>query len=101
MYIYNVTVKVDHGIKEAWLQWLKQEHIPDVMLTNCFTSFKIVRLLEIDESEGPTFAIQYYADSIEEYNKYIDEYATNLRQKTIAKWGNKFIAFRTLMEIVQ
>ena len=31
MYIYNVTVKVDHTIVKAWVHWLKKEHIPEVI----------------------------------------------------------------------
>jgi len=37
MIIYNVTVKVELSIAGAWLQWLKEEHIKDVIDTGCFT----------------------------------------------------------------
>ncbi len=53
MIIYNVTIKVDKTIAEDWLLWMQKEHIPEVMATGCFYAYKIVRLLEIDESEGP------------------------------------------------
>ena len=100
MLIYNVTIKVDESIADAWLQWLQQEHIPEVMATRCFSSFKLVRLLEIDDSEGPTYAIQYHADSKADYNRYIEMHASLLRQKSIDKWGNAFIAFRSLMQVM-
>jgi len=101
MLIYNVTIKVEESIADAWLQWLLNEHIPDVMSTGCFSSYKVVRLLEVDDSEGPTYAIQYYADSKADYNRYIELHAPLLRQKSIDKWGNRFIAFRSLMQVVQ
>ncbi|HEY1022825.1 MAG TPA: DUF4286 family protein, partial [Flavisolibacter sp.] len=63
MIIYNVTIKVDASIADAWLAWLLEEHIPEVMQTGCFSDKKVVRLLEVDESEGPTYAIQYSAES--------------------------------------
>ena len=100
MIVYNVTTKVEHSIAEAWLQWLKQEHIPDLIHTGCFTHAIILRLTEIDESDGPTYAVQYYAESKESYNRYIEQYADELRKKVISKWGNKFISFRTIMQVV-
>jgi hypothetical protein len=100
MIIYNVTIKVHNSISEEWLQWLKDIHIPDVMSTGCFTASKILRLLEIDESEGPTYAVQYNAESKSLYNLYIDKYAGEMRRRSFEKWGDKFIAFRSVMQIV-
>ena len=101
MFIYNVTVKVDNKIADEWLQWMKEKHIPEVMGTGCFTKHHIIRLLEIDDTEGPTYAIQYHTNTMEDYTKYINEYADGLRQKTFDEWGNRVFAFRTLMKIVQ
>lgn len=101
MFIYNVTIKVEGSIADAWLDWLLNEHIPDIMKTGCFSSHKVVRLLEVDDSEGPTYAIQYNADSKADYNRYIETYATDMRQKSFEKWGARFIAFRSVMQVVQ
>lgn len=100
MIIYNVTIQVDNAIAADWLTWLQEVHIPDVMATNCFTEFKIVRLLEVDESDGPTYATQYFAESKADYNRYIEIYAPALRQQSINKWGDNFVAFRTLMKVI-
>lgn len=101
MIIYNVTIKVEQSIADAWLQWLLNEHIPDIMQTGCFSSHRVVRLLEVDESEGPTYAIQYHADSKADYNRYIEMHAVEMRQKSFDKWGNQFMAFRSVMQVVQ
>lgn len=100
MFIYNVTIKVKEEIKAPWLQWLKEEHIPEVVGTGCFKHAIILQLLEVDESEGPTFAIQYHAESKSAYNQYIEQYAPLLRQKSFDKWGDGFIAFRSIMQVV-
>jgi hypothetical protein len=100
MIIYNVTVKTDHSITSSWLQWMKEEHIPDIIATGCFTRALILRLLEVDETEGPTHAVQYFAESRALYNRYIQKFADEMRQKAMEKWGNKFIAFRTVMQVV-
>ena len=101
MIIYNVTVKVEQHIADAWLQWLLREHIPDILKTKCFTGYKVVRLLEVDDSEGPTYAIQYTAESKADYNRYIEQYASDMRKRSFEKWGDQFIAFRSVMQVVQ
>lgn len=98
MLIYNVTTKVDHSIAPAWLRWMKEEHIPEIIATGCFTHARILKLVEIDDTDGLTYAIQYEAESKALYNRYIDKYADELRKKAMEKWGNKTIAFRTIMQ---
>ena len=101
MIIYNVTIKVEASIAEAWLQWLLNEHIPEVMSTKCFTEYKVVRLIEVDDTEGPTYAIQYSAEAKADYNRYIELYAPEMRQRSYEKWGDSFIAFRSVMQVVK
>jgi hypothetical protein len=101
MLIYNVTIKVDESIARKWLHWMQQEHIPSIMSTDLFTEYKIVRLLEMDDSEGPTYAIQYYLNTMDDYQQYLAQHAPRFRQESIDKWGDRFIAFRTLMEVVK
>jgi hypothetical protein len=100
MIIYNVTIKVDESIHPQWLVWLQEEHIPDVINTSCFTKATILRLLETDDSEGPTYAIQYFAESKALYNRYIEKFAPEMRQRSFDKWGNGFVAFRSVMQVV-
>lgn len=100
MIVYNVTIKVDWSIHDAWLQWMKEEHMPEMVQTGCFTQFQLLRLLEVEEEEGPTYAAQYVADSKADYNRYIETHATGMREKGLNKWGNRFIAFRSVMQSV-
>ncbi len=100
MILYNVTVKVHNSIQSDWLQWMQEVHVHEVLQTECFTHYKILKILEIDHSEGPTYAIQYFAESKALYNKYIEKYSTELKNKSFAKWKDKFIAFRSVMQIV-
>jgi len=100
MIVYNVTTKIDKSIIDEWVDWIKKEHIKDVIATGCFTHANTFQLLEVDDSDGPTFTVQYFAESKSLYNNYIDKFAPAMRQKAFEKWGNKFIAFRSLMKVV-
>ena len=100
MIVYNVTTKILPHIKEEWLVWQTNEHIPEVMATGFFDTCKMYRLMEQDESEGFTFTIQYFTSSWQRYQQYIDNRSASLRKKAIDKWGNQCIAFRTVMQLV-
>lgn len=100
MIVYNVTIKIADAIHTDWLQWLKEEHVPEVTQTGCFTHATILRLLEVDDTEGPTYTIQYFAESKGLYNNYIERHAPAMRQKSFDKWGDQFIAFRSVMQVV-
>lgn len=101
MIIYNVTLNVDESIHDEWMLWMHNTHIPEVLATGLFSSAKMLRLLtrQADET-GETYAIQYLADSLENYLTYQEKHAPSLQKKTLDKYGNKLLAFRTLMEEV-
>jgi hypothetical protein len=100
MFIYNVTSKVTWAIHDEWIVWMKEIHTKAVVDTGCFTSVTILRLLEVEEEEGPPYAIQYSAESKSLYNQYIEKFAPAFKQEIFNKWGDNFIAFRSLMQVV-
>lgn len=100
MLVYNVTNHVQHSIAADWLRWMQESHIPAVMQTGCFREYRVLKLLDMDESDGLTFAIQYTVDNNDLYENYLNTHAPALRKEIQALWGDKVIAFRTLMEVV-
>lgn len=100
MILYNVTINVDWCIHTDWLQWMKEVNIPDMIETGFFIDCRMLRLLQVDESDGPTYAVQYNAVSIDQYNLFLEKQLGIQVQKEINKWGNKFIFFSTIMEVV-
>ncbi len=100
MFIYNVTIKVMHSVVDQWIEWMRAEHMDDMLATGQFTSYKLHKLLEHDDEEGVTFVVQYYCNEKSDYENYIDKYSEQLRNKGYAKFGDKYIAFRTVMEVI-
>jgi hexokinase len=99
MIIYNVTVNVDDLIADEWEVWMKTTHVPEVMKTGMFVSFTFSKLLtRQDDETGTTYVIQYTAQNMQAYERYVSEFAPALQQQTREKFGDKFIAFRTLMQ---
>ena len=101
MIVYNVTCNIPPEIETEWVHWMKHEHIPEVIATEKFTGFKMLKLLTVvDDNEGVNYAIQYFCNTIDDFNEYVDRYALALKAKTYAKYGEKVLAFRTLLEEV-
>lgn len=98
--LYNITTKVTHSIAERWLIWMQENHIPAILDTGYFTEYRLLRLLEQDDSEGPTYSLQLTAANKDNYEAYIQQHATALREEAYQVWGNQFISFRSLLEVV-
>ena len=79
---------------------MQMEHIPEVLATGMFTHHRILKLKDVDESDGATYAIQYFCSSMIHYERYIEIFAGEMRKKVFEKWGNEVISFRTLMEVI-
>ena len=101
MIIYNVTIKTNAEITQDWLNWMKSEHLQEMMQTGLFLDYKLHRLLEQDDDGCATFVVQYHCENIDKYQEYIDQHATVMRAKGHQKFGNKFIGFRSLMEVLK
>lgn len=99
MIIYNVTVNIDNDVREEWLQWMKEKHIPDVLATGLFTENRIFRVL-VEEENGTTYSIQYSCHTMQDYETYRDQHAPRLQKEHTEKYSGKFAAFRTLLEMV-
>ena len=100
MIVYNVTTKVRWDILQAWLTWHLEEQIPAILSTDCFDNHQLFRLLDQEEEEGPTFVTQFQTSVSERYQQYMTEYSPAIQQLGWEKWGNGFIAFRTVMESI-
>jgi hypothetical protein len=100
MLIYNVTMKVDWSVHEAWLQWMVDKRIPQILDTGCFVKHQLLRIMGTDDSEGPTYALQLYAETREDYHQYSELYERALNRATHDLWRDDVLAFATLMEVV-
>lgn len=100
MIVYNSTVKVEASIAAAWLQWLQQEQAPQMLATGLFSKFQVLQLLQTDDSDGPTYAVQFYAASLEEFEAYLLHHAEHFRLQAAERWGSDLIAFNTVMQVV-
>lgn len=100
MYIYNVTINIDDNVHDRWLQWMRDTHIPDMLATGKFTAAKMCRVMVVEDSGGTTYSVQYTTKDRKTLQKYYEEDATRLREEGQKLFPNKFVAFRTELELI-
>lgn len=100
MILYNVTINIDQNVESDWVHWMKTVHIPDVMATGLFESYKFYKLLHEMEGGGINYSAQYFAKSIEDINIYMEQFAPKLQADVKARYQDKYITFRSLLEEV-
>ena len=101
MIVYNVTTNIADEVESQWLHWMKTSHIPAVLATGKFVSARLVRVLVEEEMGGATYAAQYTATNKDILNEYYAQDAPKLREEAIAIFGDKMLAFRTELEIIE
>jgi len=101
MIIYRVTVTVNNDIENDWLKWMKEIHIPDVMKAGYFNKWQIEKqIIPENSQDGITYIINYYANTISDYQKYSERDAPRLREEHTRKFSGKFKAFRIVLTIL-
>lgn len=102
MVVYNVTCNLETSLATEWLEWMKSEHLPEVMATGCFKEYKVMKLMSNeDDDHGVNYAIQYLCESHETLAHYRSEFGPGLQAKTFAKFGERVLAYRSVLEVVE
>ena len=100
MILYNVTLKVDPQIDADWMAWMRSIHIRDVMMTGLFSGYRMSRILHLDDSDGNTYTIQYELENRKKLEAYQSQFAKSLQKDHADRYGDKVLAFRSVMEIL-
>ena len=97
--LYNITIKIESTLQEEWLHWMKFVHIPEIMATGCFESYKLTRIIGDDDEHGVGFAIQFIAQDMASFQGYQENHALKFQKDHSDRYFNRYVAFRTLMNI--
>ena len=100
MIIYNITTLVSWPIHDDWRKWLFDEFLPEIMDTQLFSHFQVVRLMDVNEDEGPTYAVQLYLKNTADFISYRDKHLRKFQQKEKDVWGDYATSFASLMEVI-
>ena len=103
MILYNVTVKISNAMHADWTQWMAKTHIPEVLATGCFRECRMSLLVvpADPEEDGETYSLQYLCPDMETLQRYQTQFAPTLQREHTARYEGHFVAFRTVMELMQ
>jgi len=98
---YNQTVNIEQSAEADWLQWMKEQQIPDMLATGMFVQARMFRLLDIEESAGTaTYAVQLMTETREHLDIYQMKYEPSLDKAHEKRYGSQAVSFRTMMKEV-
>jgi len=100
MLIYNVTINIDESVHDEWLSWMRDKHVPDMLATGKFSHAKMVKVLVEEDVGGVTYSVQYTTQNRQTLEAYYKEDADRLREDALKMFPNKFVAFRTELEVI-
>jgi len=101
MYYYSVTVSIEQDCAQEWLTWMTAVHIPEVMATGLFNSYRMLRVTEpVVELDAVTYNIQYAFDDLQALEAYRQHHAPALQAAHSERYRDRFVAFRTVLQEV-
>lgn len=100
MLLYNVTVTIDLDVHADWQRWMQNSHIPDVMATGMFLSYRMSRLIGHEHTDSEIFTVQYLLKDMAHLVRYQQDFAPELQEQVRARYDGKYAVFRTVMELV-
>ena len=98
--LYNVTVSLEAAIYPEWLAFMREDHIPKIFSTGCFSGYKICRIVDQSE-ENYSVAVQYFAVDADKFQIYTTQYAPELQKEYNTRFGSSAPAFRTILHALE
>tara|TARA_B100001758_G_C17937025_1_gene366381 strand:+ start:122 stop:415 length:294 start_codon:yes stop_codon:yes gene_type:complete len=97
MIIYEIEILINRDLEIEWVQWMESTHIKDVMNTNLFNAFRLLKKLNAHH----TYIVQYETDSIDNYIQYEEFFAKSLKEDHMKKFEGMFQAKRRLYKEIK
>lgn len=95
MVIYEITATVRADLTEEYENYMREQHIPDLLATNYFSGAKLTRAGE------NRFRIQYEARDQKALNEYLETQAARLRVEALAHFPQGVELTRENWEVLQ
>ena len=86
MFIYTVKLTIEQNSKMDFINYLYDQHLPDVVKTGCFLSSS----LELDTTKDELIA-RYHCENQELFDHYLSTYAEIMRNDVLQKFPTSII----------
>jgi hypothetical protein len=101
MILYSITINIEKGVHDQWLEWMRNSYVPEIMKTGFFIENKILKLLtEEDANTGITYSFQYYLKDLDTLEQFQIEAEPVFTAALYKKYRNQFVEFTTILEVI-
>jgi hypothetical protein len=99
MILYNITIIIEEGVENEWLNWVNTNFVPEALSTNLLVSSRLLKVLD-SPNEGFTYCLQFIADNIHNYNEFKNLHAVKILDAHTIEFKNKSVFFSSVMEFI-
>jgi Domain of unknown function (DUF4286) len=92
---YEITAVVEVSLQVQYEEYLRDQHIPDLLATNLFSG------ASLSKSETGSYSIRYEALSREALDRYLSEYAPALRKNSMDHFPEGVELSRTEWTVIE
>jgi heme-degrading monooxygenase HmoA len=100
MVIYEVNLKLNPAIETEYLDWL-EEHMDRMLKLPGFKNAFLYKAEATDDSNFVPYCVQYFVDSRDALQNYLDRHAPEMRQEASTKFGSQFYAERRILHSLE
>jgi len=100
MVIYEVNLKLNPSIEQDYLEWL-DDHIDRMLKLPGFKNAFIYKPEPTDSSPLKSYCIQYFVESRDHLQDYLDRHAVSMRQEASVRFGSLFHAERRILHSLE
>jgi quinol monooxygenase YgiN len=95
--VYEVNVEVDRDIADAYRSWLRA-HIAEILALPGFVDAQVFAVSEPPPAEDRIgLCVHYRLTDIDALDAYLRDHAPRLRADGVARFGERFRAYRRIM----
>jgi hypothetical protein len=101
MLIYNTTFHIEDDIRDAYLEYMKQQYIPEAVNSGFVYAPCFARIHPQHEERGASYSLQLKVKNMDTLNYWLETEGKRLQLELSVKFGNKAAGFATLLEEIE
>ena len=98
MIIYNTTFNVPENLQTEFLDFMRNEYIPQVIQSDILKEPRLSRIFGREDDDGYSFALEFKADNIQDLEEWNKKEGKKLYFKVLTKFRQNILGFATLMQ---
>jgi hypothetical protein len=95
MIIYEVTAIIEARLAEVYERFMRRQHIPDVLATDCFQQ------AELSGATPGRYRIRYEVSTAEDLERYLATHAPRLREDFASRFPEGAVLTREVWTVIQ